>query len=77
MQACLQRIRAVTLGATRIRIKRRLRRPEIRSRQASGFGLQASGGQTMSTEDHAELAAWYGELTRGLQRLLAALRPDA
>jgi hypothetical protein len=31
----------------------------------------------MSTEDHAELAARYGELIRGLQRLLDALRPEA
>jgi hypothetical protein len=45
--------------------------------QASGFGLQASGGQTMSTEDHAELADRCGELIRGLQRLLYALKPEA
>jgi hypothetical protein len=31
----------------------------------------------MSTEDHAELVARYGELIRGLQRLLDALRPEA
>jgi hypothetical protein len=36
--------------------------------KASGFGLQASGGQTM---------ARYGELTRGFQRTLDALRPEA
>jgi hypothetical protein len=31
----------------------------------------------LSAEDPAELAAWYGELIRGLQRLLNALRPEA
>jgi hypothetical protein len=29
----------------------------------------------LSAEDHAELVARYGELIRGLQRLLDALRP--
>jgi hypothetical protein len=45
------------------------KRPEIRSRErirlASDFGLQASGGKTMSAEDRAELVTWYGELIRG------------
>jgi hypothetical protein len=31
----------------------------------------------MSAEDHAELMARYGELVRGIQRLLDALRPEA
>ena len=31
----------------------------------------------MNAEDHAELAARHGELIRGLQRLLDALRPEA
>jgi hypothetical protein len=31
----------------------------------------------LSAEDHAVLAARYGELIRGLQRLLDALRPEA
>jgi hypothetical protein len=31
----------------------------------------------MSTEDHAKLVARYGELIRGLQRQLDALRPEA
>jgi hypothetical protein len=31
----------------------------------------------MSTEDHAELVARYGEMIRGLQRLHDALRPEA
>jgi hypothetical protein len=31
----------------------------------------------MRAEDHAELVARYGELTRGLQRRLDALRPEA
>jgi hypothetical protein len=31
----------------------------------------------MSTEDHADLADRYGELIRGLPRLLDALRPEA
>jgi hypothetical protein len=31
----------------------------------------------MSTEDHAKLVARYGELIRGLLRLLYALRPEA
>ena len=42
-----------------------------------GFGLQASGRQTRSPEDHAQLVARYGELIRGLQRLLDAFRPEA
>jgi hypothetical protein len=58
---------------------------------ASGFGLQASGGQTISMDPSgasapawhaqhggpAELVAMYGELIRGLQRLLGAPRPEA
>ena len=31
----------------------------------------------MSAEDHARLLARYGELIRGLQRLLDAFRPEA
>ena len=31
----------------------------------------------LSADDHAELVARYGELIRGLQRLLDALRPEA
>jgi hypothetical protein len=31
----------------------------------------------MSMEDHAELVARYGELIRGPQRSLDALRPEA
>jgi hypothetical protein len=31
----------------------------------------------LSAEDHAALVARYGELIRGLQRLLDALRPKA
>jgi hypothetical protein len=31
----------------------------------------------MSTEDYAELVARCGDLIRGLQRLLHALRPEA
>jgi hypothetical protein len=31
----------------------------------------------LGVEDHAELVARSGELIRGLQRLLDALRPDA
>jgi hypothetical protein len=31
----------------------------------------------LSAEDHAELVARYGELIRGLQGLLDALRPEA
>jgi hypothetical protein len=31
----------------------------------------------MSAEDHAELVARYGELIRGLRKLLDALRPEA
>lgn len=31
----------------------------------------------LSAEDHAELVARYGELIRGLQRLLDTRRPEA
>jgi hypothetical protein len=31
----------------------------------------------MSTEDHTELGTRYGELIRGLQKLLDAFRPEA
>jgi hypothetical protein len=55
----------------------RLREGRPEQNQASGFGLQASGGQTRSAADHAELASRFGELIRGRQRLLEAFRPEA